>query len=143
MACVACAVAAVLPQPAVAAGPEITLSCPSAVRVPQSLDSVPEGGWQSFDRNASALYGFFDVAFSEGPPQERVFLTPSKRERSRTRRVDTYEFAAAGITNVWLSCLYHDTSMALSRRIDGSPAQCRVSYDPKRAFETVLKIECR
>jgi hypothetical protein len=120
-----------------------TVECPAMLPVQQSLSSTGLEPWVMYDTKQGAGYNFYDVTFSDGPPQNRVFLTPSKTIRSQHSRQELYDFKALQISVVWLLCLYRDTSIGISRKLDPAVGSCRVTYDPKTGFRSVLSIDCK
>jgi hypothetical protein len=119
-----------------------TIQCPDSIPVQQSVAAAAVQPWVVYDRKEGPAYNFYDVAFSDGPPQNRVFLAPSKTVRSKNAKQEVYDFKSAQITAVWLLCLYRDTSIAISKRIEPSVGRCRVTYDPKTLFRSVKSIDC-
>jgi hypothetical protein len=118
-----------------------TIECPATIRVQQSLVPAAPEPWVAYDTKEGPDYIFYGVSFSDGPPKKRVFLVPSKTIRSGNVTEEIYDFKAANVSNVWLLCLYRDTSTAISRRIDGV-GRCRVTYDPKTGFRSVKAVDC-
>lgn len=119
-----------------------TLECPASIPVQQSVATATVAPWAAYDRKQGPAYNFYGVAFSDGPPPNRVFLTPSKTVQSKDAKQEIYDFKSARITAVWLLCLYRDTSIALSKKIEPAVVRCRVSYDSSTQFRTVKMIDC-
>lgn len=121
------------------AGP---VQCPLNITVKEAL-ALPYPDWQAYDVSASGIYTFYAVMFSEGRPDARVILTPARLNHAKHERIDIYDMTAVATDTLWLTCLYRDTSVTLTRRLEGSFRECRVVYDPKTGFETVQQVDCR
>lgn len=117
------------------------VECPATVPVEESLAAAAVAPWTPFDTLQGAYY-FYGVTFSDGPPQNRVFLTPVKTVRLKSKHEDVYDFKAAGITEVWLLCQYRDTSIGVARRLEPGIGRCRVIYDATTDFRSVKSIDC-
>jgi hypothetical protein len=117
------------------------IECPASIPVQESVAPAAVQPWLVYDTKEGP-YNFYGVTFSDGPPQNRLFLAPSKAIRSKSSRQEIYDFKSAQVTAVWLLCLYRDTSIAISRKLEGSVARCRVTYDPKTQFRSVKAVDC-
>jgi hypothetical protein len=125
-----------------AVGGASAIECPATVPVEESLAPHAVEGWTAFDTRQGPAYHFFGVTFSQGPPQDRVFLTPAKTVRKKTAHEDLYDFKAAEITDVWILCQYRDTSIGIAKKLQPGIASCRVIYDAKTDFRSVRSIDC-
>lgn len=123
------------------AGGASALECPATLAVEQSLAAHAAEGWTAFDTRQGPAYHFFGVTFSQGPPANRVFLTPAKTVRLKTAHEDVYDFKGAEITDVWVLCQYRDTSIGIAKKLEGV-GSCRVTYDAKTNFRSVKSIDC-
>jgi hypothetical protein len=126
--------------PALAAAGAI--ECPATLPVEESLAPHAAEGWTAYDTRQGPAYHFFGVTFSQGPPQDRVFLTPSKTVRTKSAHEDEYDFKSAGITDVWILCQYRDTSIGIAKKLETGVSRCRVTYDAKSGFRSVKSTEC-
>jgi hypothetical protein len=116
------------------------VECPSTLMVRESVDLAMEG-WRARDTSLKGSHHFFDVAFSEGPPEKLVYQTPSKSTATKTKKSDVYDFSSVS-DDVWISCLYRDTSQSLTRNLAKKFSRCEVTYDEKTGFRTVKRINC-
>ncbi|MGO9413426.1 MAG: STY0301 family protein [Spirochaetia bacterium] len=119
-----------------------TIRCPPTITVKEAL-AAPQTGWQAYDLNGSGTYTFYGAMFSEGPPDARVILTPARLNHTKREKTETYDMTAVAFDNLWLTCLYRDTSVTLTKKLEGSFRECRITYDPTTGFETVLQVDCR
>ena len=138
----AAALSATLCALAAAAAGATAVECPASLPVAESVAPTALEGWTVFDTRQGPAYPFFGVSVSDGPPQNRVFLTPSKSVRLKTRKEDVYDFKAAGIVEAWILCQYRDTSVGVAKKLEPGFARCRVIYDAKTDFRSVKSIEC-
>jgi len=118
------------------------IACPAQLKVSESADPTHMNEWQSFDSNASGLHHFYAVAFSQGPPSELVYFNPKDVIKTATSKVERYDFGTEVAGDLWISCLYRDTSQILARRLDPKPTACRVSYDRDTNFRSVKVVHC-
>ncbi len=119
-----------------------TEKCPLTIAVKEAL-AAPVDGWRAFDANGPGLYTFYGAMLSEGPPDDRVILTPAVLTHTKHERTEIYDVSAVALDHLWLTCLYRDTSVTLSKKLAGSFKECRLTYDPKTGFETVRQVNCR
>jgi len=82
------------------------------------------------DSNPRGLHHFYAVAFSEGPPADGVYFNPRKVAAAPTHKVEYYDFGKQLAGDLWISCMYRDTSQVIAKKIDPKPVRCRVTYDP-------------
>jgi hypothetical protein len=125
-----------------ALGGAAAIECPATLPVEQSLAPHAAEGWTAFDTRQGPAYHFFGVTFSDGPPQNRVFLMPAKTVRLKSTHEDVYDFKAAGITDLWILCQYRDTSIGIAKKLEPGIGNCRVTYDAKTGFRSVKSIDC-
>ena len=135
----AACIALLLSRPALSQGTEI--QCPSTLVVQETAELTKLGGWSAHDTSLNGIHHFFDVAFSEGPPEKLVYQTPTKSTATKVKRVDVYDLSSIS-DDVWISCLYRDTSQSLTRKLEKKFARCDVAYDEKTGFRTVKRINC-
>jgi len=136
---IAAGIALLLSKTALSQGSEI--QCPSKLVVQETVDLATLEGWRPHDTSLKGTHHFFDVAFSEGPPEKLVYQTPSKSTTTKIKRVDVYDLFSIA-DDVWISCLYHDTSQSLTRKLEKKFSRCEVAYDEKTGFRTVKAINC-
>jgi hypothetical protein len=115
--------------------------CPVALHVQEAPDLAKLEAWHAYDSSYKGMHPFYDIAFSEGPPEKLVYRNPTHSTKTKLKRMDAYEFAQVS-EDMWISCLYRDTSQTLTRKLEKKFSRCEVSYDPKTAFRTVKGIEC-
>src|SRR5579884_2000657 len=92
------------------------IHCPSTLTVQESplLNDLP--GWIAHDNSVKGLHHFYGIGFSEGPPEELVWQAPASSTKTNKSRVDTYDLTAIS-QDVWISCLYRDTSQSLTQKL--------------------------
>lgn len=126
-------------NPAVSQSTQI--QCPSSVVVQESADLTDLQGWRAHDNSVKGIHHFYGAGFSEGPPEKLVYQAPSSSTRTKRSKVDVYDFSSIS-EDVWISCLYRDTSQSLTQRLPKRFSRCEVAYDEKTGFRSVKKISC-
>ena len=124
---------------AVSQSTEIT--CPSSIVVQESADLTDLPGWRARDNSVKGVHHFYGVGLSEGPPENLVYQAPSNTTRTKRTKVEVYDFSSIS-EDVWISCLYRDTSQSLTQRLPKKFARCEVAYDEKTGFRSVKKVSC-
>jgi hypothetical protein len=117
------------------------IRCPSTLVVQESPNLSDLPGWSARDNSVKGIHHLYGVGFSEGPPEKLVYQAPSRSTRTKKARVDVFDFAAIS-EDVWISCLYRDTSQALTQKLPKKFSKCEVAYDEKTGFKSVKKITC-
>lgn len=118
------------------------IECPSTIQVQESVDLVKLEGWRTYDTSVQGAHHFFDVGFSEGPPEKLVFRTPSKSTATKLKKLEVYDFSSGITDELWISCLYRDTALSLTKKIPDKFSRCEVAYDAKTGFRSVKRIDC-
>jgi|CZKJ01.1.fsa_nt_gi hypothetical protein len=118
------------------------IECPSTIAVQESADLAHLEGWRTYDTSVKGAHHFFDVGFSEGPPEKLVFRTPSKSTATKLKKLDVYDFSSGVSDDIWISCQYRDTALSLTRKMADKFTRCEVAYDPTTGFRTVKRIDC-
>jgi hypothetical protein len=109
--------------------------CPPTT-VPPETSPSPDG-WRAWRSGEAKEFKLKGLAFSDGPPEERVFLNPIATTTKRTRRVDAYDFTSPTYREIWLICQYKGTDIALVRQTDLRGKRCRVLYDGRGAQASI------
>jgi len=117
------------------------IQCPSTLRVQESTDLANLEGWRPYDTSHEGIHHFYDIAFSEGAPERLVYQTPSNSTSTKRKKVDVYDFTRF-TDDIWISCLYRDTSQSLTRKLERKFSRCEVAYDEKTGFRSVKQVEC-
>jgi hypothetical protein len=117
------------------------IQCPSTVVVEESLNLTDLPGWTSHDTSMKNVHHFYGVAFSEGPPEKLVYQVPTTKTKTNKSRVDVFDLTSVS-EDVWLSCLYRDTSQSLTQKLPKKFARCEVTYDARTGFRSVKKVSC-
>lgn len=117
------------------------IECPSTLQVKESAELANLEGWRTYDTSQQSTHNFYDIGFSEGPPEKLVFQNPSKSTSTKLKKVDQYDFTRFK-EDIWIFCLYRDTSQSLTRKLEKRFSRCEVAYDEKTGFQTVKRIEC-
>jgi hypothetical protein len=118
------------------------IECPSTISVQESADLAKFEGWRTYDTSVAGAHHFFDVGFSEGPPEKLVFRTPSKSITTKRKKLDVYDFSSGVTDEIWVSCLYRDTALSLTRQLPDKLSRCEVAYDEKTGFRSVKRVDC-
>ena len=117
------------------------IHCPSSVVVQESADLTELQGWRAHDNSVKGIHHFYGVAFSGGPPENLVYQAHSSSTRTKRSKVDVYDLSSVS-DDVWISCLYRDTSQSLTQKLPKRFSRCEVTYDAKTGFRSVKKISC-
>lgn len=128
-----------LSHPAVSQSTEI--QCPSSIVVQESADLTNLPGWRTHDNSVKGVHHLYGAAFSEGPPENLVYQAPSGGTKTKRSKVEVYDFSAIS-DDVWISCLYRDTSQTLTQKLPKKFSRCEVAYDEKTGFRSVKGISC-
>jgi len=133
------AIALLLCQPVVCQSTDI--QCPSTIVVQELLNLTDLPGWTAHDNSVKNIHHFYGIGFSEGPPEKLVYQVPTATTKTNKSRVDVFDFNAVS-DEVWISCLYRDTSQSLTQKLPKKFSRCEVAYDEKTGFRSVKKISC-
>jgi hypothetical protein len=107
------------------------LSCPSSIVPPEST-LAPEG-WRTWRVGEAREFRLSDVAFSDGPPQERVFLNSIASRLNHSKREELFDFTSASLRPIWMICQYVGTDIALVRETEIRGRRCRLTYPGRQA----------
>jgi hypothetical protein len=118
------------------------VECPSTVAIQESADLAQLEGWRTYDTSIKGSHNFFDVGFSEGPPEKLVFRTPSKSTVTKKSKLEVYDLSSGVSGELWISCIYRDTALSLTRRLPEKFSRCEVAYDPSTGLRSVKRIDC-
>jgi hypothetical protein len=110
--------------------------------VQESADLTTVEGWRTYDTSVKGAHHFFDAAFSDGPPEKLAFQEPSKSTATKLKKLDVYNFSSDASGEIWISCLYRDTALSLTRKMPDKFSRCEVEYDEKTGFRSVKRIDC-
>jgi len=110
-----------LAAPALAATP----ACPPQLAVRQQALNLPDGA-RAFD--ISDRHPLISIQFSDGAPDERYWLAPSRQTRRGAFLTNIWEFTASD-RPIWLSCGYAGTSIVVSFPLPASLRRCEVPFD--------------
>lgn len=87
--------------------------CPATAQPPETAPA-PEG-WRAWRSDEARTQPLTSISFSDGDPQERVFLAPDASTTQDQRSVDLYDFTSPTLRKIWVICQYKGTSVALVR----------------------------
>jgi hypothetical protein len=118
------------------------IQCPAQIQVSEQTDMSGTHEWLSFDSSPHGVHHFYAVAFSEGPPSERVYFNPREVAATATRKVEYYEFGNQLTGDLWISCMYRDSSLVVIKKIDPKPVSCRITYDLETGLRSVKTVHC-
>lgn len=113
-------------------------ACPEKISVEQKAMESPEN-WTVF--NSDSKYSFVNVSFSEGKPNERVILAPSREKGKKGRAVSIWDFGPSS-SGYWISCIYNKTSVILARPLPRDTKSCEVEYDKDFSSPVVKSYRC-
>lgn len=117
------------------------IQCPSILRVQESADLKDLAGWSAHETNVNGVHHFYGIGFSEGHPEKLVYQVPASSNKTKKSRVDVFDFTSIS-DDVWISCLYRDTSQSLTQKLPKKFSRCEVAYDARTGFRSVKKITC-
>jgi len=109
------------------------LSCPATIVPPEST-RAPEG-WRAWRVSEISGFRLIDVSFSDGPPEERVFLNAITARVVRGHRVETFDFTSEAFRAIWVMCQYSGTDIALVRETNIRGKRCRLTYPGPKAHQ--------
>ena len=122
-------------------GQSTDIQCPSTIVVQESLNLTDLPGWTAHDNSVNNIHHFYGIGFSEGPPEKLVYQVPTTKTKTNKSRVEVFDFTAVS-DDVWISCLYRDTSQSLTQKLPKKFSRCEVAYDERTGFRNVKKISC-
>jgi hypothetical protein len=117
------------------------MQCPLQITVHEQTDASQVNGWEVYNGSRHDVHHFYGVAFSQGPPGDLVYLNPRKTVSKGPGKVEIYDFGSEIAGDIYISCLYRETSQVITKRVEPKPVQCKVSYDPKRV-DAVKSVSC-
>jgi len=112
--------------------------CPKELTVRQSVDGEP-AGWQALSTHDKHPY--VGVSFTEGPPDRKVILAPSRSKRVHGASVSTWSLAKSN-DGYWVSCLYGETSATVATKLPSDVAHCEVEYDKRFSRPVAKRWRC-
>ena len=133
--------AALMPLLCLRLNAQSEIQCPSTLIVQETADITSNDGWRTHDNSVKGKHNFYGVAFSEGPPENQVYQVRTKTMEGPRSKTAVYDFSQVS-DDIWVSCLYRDTSQSLTRKLPQKFARCEVAYDPTSGFRSVKKITC-
>jgi hypothetical protein len=112
--------------------------CPPRLAVNQN-SAASYSGWQNFASDEK--HAFVGVSFSEGPPDQKVTLVPSKQKKNKGGSVATWGLTPSN-EGYWVACLYAQTSMVVAQKLPADTTQCEVEYDGRFASPVAKNWRC-
>jgi hypothetical protein len=119
------------------------IACPKTLDVTEKAVTPPDGSWQPMSADPARPHHFDRVYFSFGPPTDKVTMNPDKGVADKKHKTDVFTFKQPDSRPLWVSCMYLDTPVVLSRPVTEPHEQCTVTYDPLTGFASVKSVECR
>jgi len=105
---------------------ESLINCPEMISVQEKPDYLPEG-WSSYsDDGPHRLMG---IGFFFGNPKNKEELAPEKEYFKKTKLYSIWHFDRSNTKNIWISCTYSQTSIALIRHLNSSFHTCTIVSD--------------
>ena len=114
--------------------------CPPTIDVAQEIKNTPPD-WEAFTDTVSLR--FVNVSFSSGTPDKQMVLAPTSSTKRGSDLINVWEFFPSDQEDTWVSCLYNNTTIMLSRKLPKDARQCRVTYDGRHRGPVAKKIECK
>lgn len=114
--------------------------CPKTSTVGQAGPAPP--GWRSWRSSETQEFKLRDIAFSDGPPDDRIFINPLASSRNKSARIDSYDFASPTFGSIWLICQYEGTDISLVKETDNRGKRCAVSFVRRGSKQIVDRISC-
>ena len=115
--------------------------CPAAA-TPADTMPAPDG-WRAWRTDEARVYKLADVTFTDGPPEERVFLSPASTMRRGSDRVDSYDFTSSTLRDIWVVCQYRNTTIALVKQADLRGKRCQASYSKNGQASELKALTCK
>ncbi len=115
------------------------VSCPAALTVQQTAPNPPVG-MKMVD--IAPGHPWTNAQFSDGPPEQEVWLAPDSSQRRGKETVNTWRFSSSA-DGVWLSCTYTGTSLAAAFRLPETVRGCEVRYDETVSPAAAKSVTCR
>ena len=115
------------------------LACPPNLAVAQHA-ADPPAGFQAFEIDKRHVW--INAQLSDGPPDEQAWLAPDSTKKSPKAFTNTWTLYASP-RGTWLSCVYGDTSVMLSRRLPEGLKVCEIRYDAGMSPPMATAIDCR
>lgn len=116
-----------------------SLHCPEQLLVRQKVEKTPSD-WQIF--NSDEMHPYVGVSFSEGPPDQKVILAPAQEKKVKSRIFSLWKFLPS-TQGYWVSCLYADTSVIVSKKLPSEVQSCEVEYDADFSIPKATNWLCR
>lgn len=130
-----CVAVAALAKPCHAA----TTLCPPEVTVTQEAQAVPDG-LRAF--NVSDGHRLISIQFSDGPPDERAWLAPTRTNRRGKQMTGVWEFTASA-RPIWIACTYGATSIVLAFPLPAAVRRCEVPFDTGFSPPVAERLDCK
>ena len=124
--------------PAGAATVPASITCPASITVSQVIDT-PIADWASIPSHDS--HPWTGVSFSEGPPDQMVWLAPTEEHSSHGVKVATWRLLPSP-QGYWVTCNYSGTSATVARQLPAEWSLCEVQFDPNFSANVVKKWHC-
>jgi hypothetical protein len=115
-----------------------SMICPPSLTVTQKIDAAA-GDWLAF--SSHERHPWTGVSFSEGPPDQMVWLAPTEEHAVRGIKVATRRFLPSA-QGYWVACIYSGSSAYVARKLPAELSFCEVEFDPKFAAAEVSKWRC-
>jgi hypothetical protein len=119
------------------------LDVPREILTKQEIVRTPEG-WSS--GNGAHPNALAAVSISEGPPENQASLVYDSETRHKNRLMAVWRFESDAKEQLWISCTYSGTCIAVKKPLPGGIKELRVTYDDEvrtDGMPTVEKVEYR
>ncbi len=116
--------------------------CPESAPVSQTIQAAPEG-WQAVA--SSATVRLDRVSFYFQHPKEDGSLVPDSTKKIAGEARDLWNFPRKPGDEYWLACVYRNTTMMLTQKLDAKISSCEVRYSlmPSGERLAVKAILCK
>lgn len=112
--------------------------CPFELLVSQTVQGA-QPDWSAF--NSDKKHPYVGISFSEGSPDKRAILSPSKEKKIKRGILAIWEFPTS-VEGYWISCLYAETSATVARKLPSEIQSCEAEYDIRSSPPLVKKWHC-
>jgi hypothetical protein len=112
--------------------------CPPEIKVEQKALETPSG-WSTL--HSRSKHVFINVQFSEDEPSKQFILAPSREKKQKGAIVNIWDFTPSP-SGYWVSCIYHETNIVLTRKLPSEIKSCEVEYEKNISSPMVKRLKC-
>lgn len=119
------------------------LACPDSIDVQETIREQPEG-WMPLEEEGS--HRLMKISFYDGNPQGKGELAPEREQKKKGKLYATWRFDSETVKNLWISCSYGRTAIALVKPLEKQYKSCTVVSDMSVSvggLPAIISSECR